>query len=388
MAETNAMENKSANVGKVEVPATAEVTRVTKAQMLADAQKINIPHLDVSAQPQSQPQHKDAVQRSEATASVKGKKETYTVTAEKSIHEDGSSARISERVVTEKAGKKVYQSEERTTETRLSDDRYIQDTVTETSYKDNRSTQKTKTETRYYSSTLAESRGYADSMVTYKTSSETNRFDRKGRDRGMNVHYEISEYGESRKRDNQSTFKKDGTVADYKLAVASRYGHDDMAYVREGDSTGETFYAEMNDKRTYYKVHDKKTGKDTYVYAYSDGRVEGYISDGDTQERQYISEKKARKLMKRDAKRAEKIISSLTDKNIRTLEDYYNSVPHLSAAKQQMPLIEALDNDKSDPQYQQAAQERSMSNEQQVAESRMITADDIVAAKMQEYHQR
>jgi hypothetical protein len=301
------------------------------------------------------------------------------------------SAVIQENVATSTVTKNYSQSERVVTKQNLSDSHYGITTTTYTQYKDKRTAQSSETTTGYSSYALAQSRGYADHDEWQSSKTHTTTIDRKGNDRGVTSHYESASVGKSIKSDFRDTMKKDGTLARYARVSANHnvVDHPDKAYLRQGDNSGETFYAGMNDKGTHYKTHNTKTGEDTYLYSYSDGKVDGYIYNETTKEYKALSEKKIRKMLKRDAKRAEKVISGLAGKDIRTLDDYYNSLPTVEIEGKRLNPMEFFEGDlRYDTAYQQKAQEMGAANRQRLAESRMVTAEDIVAAKMQQYKSR
>ncbi len=394
MAEKDAKttESKPANVGKVEVPTKAEVTKVNLAQtMKVDGLKA---HTDAPAKTDS------LYQTTKASATVdKGKNSQYTVEASKTVNQiNPSETVVVENTHEKEVNKKSTLSQHQKTVTSLSNMGYTEENTTNSTYQGKRVITRVNEETSTHSYALGKAHGYSDGHNSSKRV-ETAHFDSKDRVRQTDYHYAHTDNNYASLNDQKTILNADGTLK-YHASVEAQHGRSSV--VNDGASLKvldgkKSFSVDTNDDRTHYEIKKKK-GKDTeevtQLYAYKNGKVSGWQyteKNGEyTGEHTEFSDKQTHKKIEKEQRRAAKIINKVAEtEKIQSLDEYYSLLPNVTDARRALPAREFFKgNYQQEAGYQQAKAEMTEQNKQKVAQKKSVTAQDIVAAKMQQYKPR
>lgn len=381
MAEEKVKSAENQSIDNIEVPTAAEVTK-TKIE------EPDIPHIDIATAPTSN------YYSSEATNTVQSKDGTRTVTAHQSIDKtDPSVTTVINYVEETNVGKKSTSSSKDKTIHQFRDGSYYKSTNKFTNYSDAKTTTSSQEKTGFVSTAAGNFTGYGDNQWRiYNT--DTNHTDDNNNLRFKTNHYEATSRNYAQRTDAKTVMSKDGQNVKNKMTVSAHHGTSevvqyDKAALRVTDENTETFYSGMDDKSTYYKIHDTKTGDDTYLYANNDGTVAGYKYNESTKEYQGFSDKQTRKMLQKNQKQAAKIISNLAGvKDIKTLEDYYNLLPNVASVNKELPIDAPIHRYYTEnPDYQKAAKNISTSNQQRMDESIKWSPENVVATMLQQKKQ-
>lgn len=393
MAEKDAKttESKPVDIGKVEVPREAEVTKVNLAKtMKIDGLKA---HTDAPAKTN------DLYQTTNAAATVnKGKNTQYTVKASKTVNQiDPSTTIVAESTHETEVNKKSTLDKSQQIVTNFSDTRYSEKNTTNSTYQGKRVITRVNEETSTHSYALGKAHNYEDSHNSSKKV-ETTHLDRKDRVRQTDYHYTHTDSGYASRNDQKTTQKADGTLK-YYADVSAQHGR--SSAVNDGASLKvldgkKSVSVDVNDDRTHYEIRKKKgnnTEEITDLYAYKDGSVDGFKyteKNGEyTGKYTEYSPEKTRKKVETEQRRAAKIINNIAGtEKIQSLEEYYNLLPNVASTRKTLGPEEFFEgNYEQEASYQQAKAEMTEQNRQEVAKKKSVSAQDVVDAKIKQYRE-